>query len=46
MKQRCEELGGRMELIIPEGQGHSMWPGFFQSEELVAFVLRHSAPVP
>lgn len=46
MKQRCEELGGRMELIIPEGQGHSMWPGFFQSEELVAFVLRHCDPVP
>ncbi len=46
MKQRCEELGGRMELIIPRGQGHSMWPGFFQSEELVAFVLRHCDPAP
>jgi len=31
-------LGGTMELIVPAGQGHSMWTGFFQSEALVAFV--------
>ena len=46
LKKRCEELGGKMELVIPPGQGHSMWPGFFQSEELVAFVLRHADPAP
>ncbi|MFM7057416.1 MAG: alpha/beta hydrolase family protein [Planctomycetota bacterium] len=46
VKKRCEELGGGMELVIPPGQGHSMWPGFFQSEELVAFVLRHADPTP
>lgn len=31
--------GGSMELIVPKGQGHNMWPGFFECEELVAFVL-------
>jgi hypothetical protein len=28
-----------MQLIVPQGQGHSMWSGFFQSEELVNFVI-------
>ena len=46
LKKRCEEQGGKMEIVIPPGQGHSMWPGFFQSEELVAFVLRHADPAP
>jgi pimeloyl-ACP methyl ester carboxylesterase len=38
MKQRYKALGGAMELAVPQGQGHNMWPGFFQSEELVSFV--------
>lgn len=38
--ERYRALGGEMELIVPKGQGHSMWPGFFESQELVAFVLR------
>ena len=37
---RYRALGGEMELIVPAGQGHNMWPGFFESPELVAFVLR------
>ncbi len=37
---RYRALGGAMELIIPAGQGHNMWPGFFECPELVAFVLR------
>jgi dienelactone hydrolase len=39
MRQRYEALGGKMQLIIPPGQGHNMWTGFFQSKELVDFVL-------
>jgi hypothetical protein len=31
-------LGGTMQLIVPKGQGHNMWTGFFQCAELVAFV--------
>jgi len=31
-----------MELIVPPGQGHNMWEGFFQCQELVDFVLKHA----
>lgn len=41
---RYTALGGAMELIVPAGQGHSMWSGFFQSDALVAFVLAHARP--
>ena len=44
VKSRYEALGGTMQLIIPPGQGHSMWDGFFQCEELIRFVLRHAQP--
>jgi pimeloyl-ACP methyl ester carboxylesterase len=44
MKTRYEALGGKMQLIIPPGQGHNIWPGFFQCEELVAFVKAHCKP--
>ena len=33
------ELGGAMQLVVPPGQGHSMWQGFFQCKELVDFVI-------
>ena len=36
--KRYKSLGGRMQLIVPPGQGHNMWPGFFHCEELVTFV--------
>ncbi len=39
MQKRYEALGGAMQLIIPPGQGHNMWTGFFQCQELVDFVL-------
>jgi predicted esterase len=39
LKQRYTTFGGAMQLIVPQGQGHSMWSGFFQSEELVNFVI-------
>ena len=42
MQKRYQALGGRMQLIIPAGQGHNMWPGFFQCKELVDFVLTHA----
>lgn len=38
--RKCyEALGGQMQLIIPPGQGHNLWPGFFQCRELVDFVV-------
>ena len=39
---RYRELGGKMELIVPPGQGHNMWSGFFECHELVAFVLANA----
>ena len=36
---RYEALGGSMRLIVPPGQGHNMWKGFFESEELIDFVI-------
>ena len=42
MKKRYEALGGHMQLIIPPGQGHNMWEGFFQCRELVDFVIKSS----
>lgn len=42
LKTAYEALGGTMTLLVPPGQGHSMWPGFFESEALVAFVLQHA----
>lgn len=39
---RYKALGGKMELVVPKGQGHNMWSGFFECQELVDFVLRHA----
>ena len=44
VKERYGALGGSMQLIVPPGQGHNMWPGFFQNPELVAFVKAHAGP--
>jgi hypothetical protein len=38
MKKRYEALCGKMRLIVPPGQGHNMWEGFFRCQELVDFV--------
>ncbi len=38
VKERYTALGGTMQLIVPPGQGHNMWTGFFQCAELVGFV--------
>jgi pimeloyl-ACP methyl ester carboxylesterase len=42
LRSRYAALGGQMQLVVPPGQGHNMWPGFFQSEELVNFVKAHA----
>ncbi|CAN5285145.1 hypothetical protein BH11PLA2_BH11PLA2_10300 [soil metagenome] len=42
LKERYTALGGSMTLIVPPQQGHNMWPGFFQCEELVDFVITHA----
>ena len=42
MARRYRALGGKMELVVPKGQGHNMWRGFFECQELVDFVVRHA----
>lgn len=42
VSKRYHSLGGKMKLIVPQGQGHNMWPGFFQCPELVEFVVTHA----
>lgn len=42
VKERYTAMGGEMTLIVPPQQGHNMWPGFFQSRELVEFVIAHA----
>ena len=44
VRERYIALGGSMQLIIPRGQGHNMWPGFFQCAELLSFVKAHAGP--
>lgn len=39
LAQRYREFGGAMTLRVVEGGGHTMWPGWFQSPELVEFVI-------
>lgn len=46
MRKRYEALGGKMQLIVPPGQGHNMWPGFFQCQELVDFVVAQTRHKP
>ena len=39
MRKRYEALSGKMQLVVPPGQGHNMWEGFFRCQELVDFVV-------
>lgn len=42
VSQRYATLGGSMTLKIMKNQGHNMWSGWFQDEDLVAFILQHA----
>lgn len=39
LARRYRQLGGVMTLNVIKGQGHNMWPGWFQCQELVDFVI-------
>lgn len=43
VNERYKALGGPAKLIVPPGQGHNMWTGFFQCPELVAFVKTNAS---
>ena len=42
IKQRYDALGGPMTLEVVKGQGHNMWAGWFQSQALVDFLIKHA----
>lgn len=46
LARRYRALGGSMQLVVPAGQGHNMWTGFFQCEELMNFVIQHAGGEP
>jgi predicted esterase len=39
LAQRYRQLGGEITLNVVKGQGHTMWTGWFQCQELVDFVI-------
>jgi hypothetical protein len=41
--ERYAKLGGKMDVLVPHGQGHTMWSGFFQCQELVDFLIFNAA---
>ena len=42
LAERYRQVGGEMTLRVVEGQGHNMWSGWFQCQELVEFVIAHA----
>ena len=42
LAQRYRQLGGETRLVTLKNQGHNMWSGFFQRQQLVDFVIAHS----
>jgi hypothetical protein len=42
IKSRYDKLGGPMILEVVKGQGHNMWAGWFQSQKLVDFIIKHA----
>ena len=42
VEKRYAKLGGEMKLLVIDGQGHNMWPGWFRCQELVDFVIAYA----
>jgi hypothetical protein len=42
LADRYKAAGGNMEVLVPKGQGHNMWRGFFECQKLVDFVIEHA----
>jgi len=41
-RDKVTAMGGTFEVLVPKGQGHNMWTGFFQCQELVDFVRKNA----
>ena len=42
LASRYKAAGGSVQVKIAEGQGHNMWRGFFECQELVDFVIKNA----
>jgi hypothetical protein len=42
LAERYKKAGGNMKILVAKGQGHNMWRGFFECQELVDFVTKHA----
>jgi predicted esterase len=42
LARRYQKMGGEISLKVIQGQGHNMWTGWFESQELVDFVISHA----
>jgi Prolyl oligopeptidase family len=42
LARQYRQFGGEMTLLVMKGQGHNMWSGWFQCQELVDFVIAHA----
>jgi hypothetical protein len=42
LARRYRQFGGEMKLKVIRGQGHNMWTGWFQCQELVDFAIDHA----
>jgi hypothetical protein len=43
LAERYRQFGGEITIVVPKGQGHNYWTGFFQCQELVDFVIAHAS---
>jgi pimeloyl-ACP methyl ester carboxylesterase len=42
LARRYQKSGGKITLEIVKGRGHDMWPGWFQSQTLVDFIIKQA----
>jgi pimeloyl-ACP methyl ester carboxylesterase len=42
LAQRYQSLGGPVDIEVIKGQGHNMWRGWFESQELTDFLIRQA----
>jgi pimeloyl-ACP methyl ester carboxylesterase len=42
LARRYRQLGGPMTLRVLEGRGHDLWPGWFQNQELLDFLIHRA----
>ena len=42
LAKRYKAFGGPVEVEVIKGQGHNLWSGWFESQKLTDFVIRHA----